>query len=539
MSIDHQDTMLQILIQQHLLSEEIAIHLKQAAAESKVPLLRVLLEKKLITDVAIAKLLANHFALDFIELHQRPNDLPSSIDIPLKLLTTYAALPIAMHSDYLIVAISDPKDFALANEFSFQSSQKVKVAFSPYYQLTRWINVVINNRIYHSTTCSVVQLAQQLLTDAIYRAASDIHIESLAQQCRIRFRIDGLLHEILKFPAASMPALISHLKILANMDIAEKRLPQDGRFTFTTISGIIRDCRTSSCPTQFGEKFVIRLLDLNQNLLNLDELGFDTIQKACLLKKIVQPQGLILITGPTGSGKTITLYSILNHINNIQKNISTIEDPIELHLEGINQVNIHPKAGLDFSAALRAFLRQDPDIIMVGEIRDLKTAALAIRAAHTGHLVFSTLHTNSAALAITRLINMGIEPYNIASTTILIIAQRLIRRLCEVCKQPIINNTNNQLEYTNSTSPCSFCFKGYHGRKGIFELLPITKTIQDLILKNCSGDAIASAAKNKGMHDLWQSGLNQVTLGITSMSEIYRVLPSTSILENEHDLHSA
>ena len=326
-----------------------------------------------------------------------------------------------------------------------------------------------------------VTFVEQILTDAIHRNASDIHCEPQADIYRVRMRIDGILHEITQAPPHLSSSIISRLKILAQCDISERRLPQDGRFTFTALNGQTRDCRLSSCPTLFGEKIVVRLLDANKKLLTIEELGLSPRDQTLLLNALAQPQGLILVTGPTGSGKTITLYTALEHLNRKTHNISTAEEPVEIQLSGINQVNIHEKAGLTFASVLKAFLRQDPDIIMVGEIRDRETAEIAIRAAQTGHLVLSTLHTNSAPDTLIRLLNMGIAPFNLASSLRLIIAQRLVRKLCIHCQQ----------------KGCHYCVDGYNGRQGLFEFMPISKALSSLILQSNLAE-IASAGNPGG-----------------------------------------
>ncbi|MBS0350992.1 MAG: Flp pilus assembly complex ATPase component TadA, partial [Proteobacteria bacterium] len=358
---------------------------------------------------------------------------------------------------------------------------------------------------------SAVSFVEHIITDAIHRNASDIHWEPLADGYRVRFRIDGLLHEMAQAPLLVTDAIVSRLKILAQCDISEKRMPQDGRFSFVSSSGQSRDCRLSSCPTIHGEKIVLRLLEANKQLLNLNELGLTDADQEIFLHHLSQPQGLILVTGPTGSGKTVTLYTALEQLNRESRNISTVEEPVEIQIPGINQVNVNEKAGLTFSNVLRALLRQDPDIIMVGEIRDKETAEIAVRAAQTGHLVLSTLHTNNAADTLIRLLNMGIAAYNLASSLRLIIAQRLVRKLCDHCKQQ------------KTARDCGYCFDGFHGREAVFELMPISKNISESILTGTRNDIIRQA-KKEGLQDLMQSGLAKVQAGITSLAEVYRVI---------------
>lgn len=353
---------------------------------------------------------------------------------------------------------------------------------------------------------------QQTLETAAEKNASDIHFEPSEKQFRIRLRVDGLLHSLQTMQHDFQNGISTRLKVLANLDIAENRMPQDGRFNFTDAHNTMHNCRLSTCPTQFGEKLVVRILEQHRRELDICKLGLDAPQIKQLKEILQKPQGLILVTGPTGSGKTLTLYTLLSMLNQTEKNIMTIEDPIEMQLPGINQVNVNRAASLDFATALRTFLRQDPDIIMLGEIRDHETAAIAIRAAQTGHLVFATLHTNSAAETIARLRNMGIEPYNLTSAVTLIIAQRLVRRLCNHCHAK-----------PDDTNDCYHCHRGYRGRTGIFELLSIEKNIKTLILQNAASEKIEAQAKINGMKLLWENGLDKIQNSITTMDELNRV----------------
>lgn len=369
----------------------------------------------------------------------------------------------------------------------------------------------------------VISLIDTLLQLAIQQNISDVHIEPLANEYRIRLRRDGLLYETLLIPNSLAMRIISRLKIMANLDISEKRLPQDGRLK---LASDCVDYRINICPTFKGEKIVLRLLKKSSTAINIENLGLTETQKALLLNIIKQPSGLILVTGPTGSGKTATLYSILNWLNQKQINIATVEDPVEIELVGINQVNIHPKIGFDFAQALRALLRQDPDIIMIGEIRDLETAEIAIKAAQTGHLVLATIHTSSAVETINRLLTMGIAPYQLATTAKLIIAQRLVRKLCSFCKK-----ANDKITtLTSHKSPvfiaqqCSECFNGYKDRIGVFELLPISETITKGILSNLNTLELNEKAKKSGMVSLMQSGNTKVIEGVTTFDELFRVI---------------
>src|SRR5450830_3118 len=383
-----------------------------------------------------------------------------------------------------------------------------------------------------SDDAPVAHYLQKILLDAISLGASDLHFEPFEQYYRIRFRIDGQLRDALEPPLAMKDRLSSRIKILANLDIAEKRIPQDGRMTLALSKTRSIDFRVSTLPTLFGEKIVMRILDAGQARLGIDALGYDASQKDLLLQAIRRPYGMVLMTGPTGSGKTVSLYSCLHLLNQPGVNISTIEDPVEIPLTGINQVNVNERAGLIFPTALRAFLRQDPDIIMVGEIRDLETADIAVKAAQTGHLVFSTLHTNDAPATLTRLLNMGVPAFNLAASIIMITAQRLVRRLCS-CKQ-ILQTTHAALRAAGCSpdslnadwqpfgaTGCQRCGgSGYRGRIGIYQIMPISKSIESLILAHASTQDIAAQAQREGVLSLRQAGLQKVREGLVSLEEV-------------------
>jgi len=377
----------------------------------------------------------------------------------------------------------------------------------------------------------VVRFLQKMLIDAINARASDLHFEPYEYHYRVRFRVDGELREITQPPIAIKDKLASRIKVISRLDIAERRVPQDGRMKLKFGSKAI-DFRISTLPTLFGEKIVIRILDPSSAKLGIDALGYEKIEKDRLLKAIERPYGMILVTGPTGSGKTVSLYTCLNILNQPGVNISTVEDPAEINLPGVNQVNVNDKAGMNFAVALRSFLRQDPDVIMVGEIRDLETADIAIKAAQTGHLVLSTLHTNDAPTTLTRLLNMGVAPFNIASSVLLISAQRLVRKLCENCKTPadypreaMLRAGFNAEDLDGTWKPyravgCSACSNGYKGRVGVYQVMPITEEIQRIILTEGSAVDIATQAQREGVRDLRQSGLVKVRSGVTTLEEI-------------------
>ncbi len=380
----------------------------------------------------------------------------------------------------------------------------------------------------------VVRFLQKMLIDAINLRASDLHFEPYEYHYRVRFRVDGELREITQPPLAIKEKLASRIKVISRLDIAEKRVPQDGRMKMKFGNKAI-DFRVSTLPTLYGEKIVIRILDPSSAKVGIEALGYEKIEKDRLMTAIVRPYGMVLVTGPTGSGKTVSLYSCLNILNQPGVNISTVEDPAEINLPGVNQVNVNDRAGLSFSVALKSFLRQDPDIIMVGEIRDLETADIAIKAAQTGHMVMSTLHTNDAPTTLTRLLNMGVAPFNIASSVILITAQRLARRLCENCKTPADYPREAMLragyepdQLDGSWKPfravgCSSCNSGYKGRVGVYQVMPITEAIQRIILSEGTAMDIAEQAKRDGVRDLRQSGLIKVRMGMTTLEEIIAV----------------
>ena len=380
----------------------------------------------------------------------------------------------------------------------------------------------------------VVRFLQKMLIDAINARASDLHFEPYEYHYRVRFRIDGELREITQPPIAIKDKLSSRIKVISRLDIAEKRVPQDGRMKLKFGSKAI-DFRVSTLPTLFGEKIVIRILDPSSAKVGIEALGYEKIEKDRLLKLIQRPYGMVLVTGPTGSGKTVSLYTCLNILNQPGVNISTVEDPAEINLPGVNQVNVNDKAGLTFSAALKSFLRQDPDIIMVGEIRDLETADIAIKAAQTGHMVMSTLHTYDAPTTLTRLLNMGVAPFNIASSVLLITAQRLARKLCETCKtqadyprEAMLKAGYTEADLDGTWRPyravgCSACTNGYKGRVGIYQVMPITEDIQRIILSQGTSMDIASQAQREGVRDLRQSGLIKVRSGVTTLEEVISV----------------
>lgn len=438
--------------------------------------------------------------LDNINLNTLPID-----SIKIDFIKNNLLLPIEKNKSEIIIAISNPEDLKLEKAIQFQAGLKIKFVFIKYDILYRLHNLIISKIAYKNKENPAELLAHQILSDAIHQHVSDIHCEPHKSTCRIRIRIDGMLHELLQFDQLLGSTLLSCLKVLANCDIAIKRTPQDGRFTFKSNLGFIKDCRVSTYPTIYGEKIVIRLLDANTQIKKIEELGLSLKNQQIILNTIAKPQGLILVTGPTGSGKTITLYTLLNLLNKTHRNITTIEDPVEIQVEGLNQSAVNIKSQFTFSNALRALLRQDPDVMMIGEIRDQETADMCIRAAETGHLVLSTLHTNSAAEALIRLTQFGVAPFHLASALKLVIAQRLVRKLCKYC----LGEKN-----------CAQCIDGFSGRIGIFELLEINHDNKNQILNH---------EKIIINQTLWQAALLCVENKITSFDEIKRVIPNDSV----------
>ena len=492
-----------------------------------------------------------------------PNRLPQDL-IDRKLIIKYRILPLSKRGNRLIIATADPTDNEAAEKVKFATQMGVEWVIAEYDKLSHLIETATrgtgdgmdgisaddfefgedaaspneaeeNAEQDDSEDTPIVRFLQKMLVDAVSMRASDLHFEPYEFMYRVRFRIDGELREIASPPPGIKEKLASRIKVISRLDISEKRVPQDGRMKLKLGPDRVIDFRVSTLPTLFGEKIVIRILDPSSAKLGIDALGYEPIEKERLMAAIERPYGMILVTGPTGSGKTVSLYTCLNLLNKPGVNISTAEDPAEINLPGINQVNMNDKAGLTFAVALRAFLRQDPDIIMVGEIRDLETADIAIKAAQTGHLVLSTLHTNDAPTTLTRMRNMGIAPFNIASSVILITAQRLARRLCPKCKEPtdIPNETLLEAGFTEedldgSWTPykpvgCDACNNGYKGRVGIYQVMPISEEMQRIILADGSALEISDPARSEGVRSLREAGLHKVKIGVTSLEEVLAV----------------
>ncbi|WP_310566560.1 type IV-A pilus assembly ATPase PilB [Hydrogenophaga sp.] len=497
--------------------------------------------------------------LDAIDVQRLPKGLLDG-----KICLDYRIVVLSKRSNRLMVATADPSDQQAAEKIKFATQMGVDWVIAEFDKLSKLVesqstsaneamdNIIggdfefdemtteavvadTNEKASDVDDAPVVKFLHKMLLDAFNMRASDLHFEPYEHQYRVRFRIDGELREIASPPIAIKDKLASRIKVISRMDISEKRVPQDGRMKLKVGPDRVIDFRVSTLPTLFGEKIVIRILDPSSAKVGIDALGYEPEEKERLLSAISRPYGMVLVTGPTGSGKTVSLYTCLNMLNKPGINISTAEDPSEINLPGVNQVNVNEKAGLTFAAALKAFLRQDPDVIMVGEIRDLETADISIKAAQTGHMVLSTLHTNDAPTTLTRMMNMGIPTFNIASSVILITAQRLARRLCPTCKAPLdvprkaLVDAGFKAEDLDGTwTPykpvgCSACNNGYKGRVGIYQVMPISEEIQRIILRGGSALDIAVQAGAEGVRTLRESGLLKVKLGLTSLEEVLSV----------------
>ncbi len=552
------------LVMDGLLAEETAAEAQQKALKSREPFVSYLVEQKLVDSASIASSACQEFGIPLFDLAAMELEAAPVSLVDEKLIRQHHTLPLYKRGNRLFVAVADPTNIQALDEIKFHTGISTETILVEEDKLVRAIDQALDSA---DTSMSdlldedldnldisggddedtaddgmdpdiddtpVVRFVNKVLLDAINKGASDIHIEPYEKSFRIRFRQDGVLHEVAAPPVSMATRLISRIKVMSRMDIAERRVPQDGRIKMALSKKRAIDFRVNTCPTLFGEKVVLRILDPTSAQLGIDMLGYEDVQKQLYLDNLHKPYGMILVTGPTGSGKTVSLYTGLNILNTADRNISTCEDPVEINLAGINQCNMNPKAGLTFAEALRAFLRQDPDIIMVGEIRDLETAEIAIKAAQTGHMVMSTLHTNDAPQTLTRLANMGVPPYNIASSVNLIIAQRLARRLCNSCKKPVeiprealLEEGFQEDELAELTlfgpTGCDQCAEGYKGRVGIYQVMPVSETMGRIIMENGNAMQLADQARAEGIADLRESGLKKVRDGTTSLEEINRV----------------
>ncbi|EHR73176.1 type IV-A pilus assembly ATPase PilB [Burkholderiales bacterium JOSHI_001] len=552
-----------VLVHAGKLNAKTAEALAAGAKERKSSFVSAVISAGAVSAADLAHTLAVTLALPLMDLHALDFErLPRNV-VDAKLTQQYQVVVLGRRGNRLFIGGADPTDQEAVERIKFATQLSPEWVIVEYDKLSRLLesqgtsaNEAIENLASgdfefdvteEDATVSeanevtaevedapVVRFLQKMLIDAINMRASDLHFEPFEYNYRVRFRIDGELREITQPPIAIKDKLASRIKVISRLDIAEKRVPQDGRMKLKFGNKAI-DFRISTLPTLFGEKIVIRILDPSSAKLGIEALGYEKIEKERLLKAIVRPYGMVLVTGPTGSGKTVSLYTCLNILNQPGVNISTVEDPAEINLPGVNQVNVNDKAGLNFAVALKAFLRQDPDIIMVGEIRDLETADIAIKAAQTGHMVMSTLHTNDAPTTLTRMLNMGIAPFNIAASVILITAQRLARRLCENCKaqadypqEALLRAGFKPDDLDGSWKPyravgCSSCNNGYKGRVGLYQVMPITEEQQRIILAQGTAMDIATQAQKDGVRDLRQSGLLKVRSGMTTLEEVISV----------------
>lgn len=554
MTPSHLQGIAHLLVHNKLLDKEKAIFYQHAAQNNKLSLLQYLVGNNIISANILVTSIANHFGLPIFELDDFDISSIARKFIHETLMQRYRIVPLFIQNNQLHVVMDDPGQHEALKEIQFYTNHPITPLVVETPKLTRLINQLLHHHEnqdladlmtdYHQDELvdtsgedqPVVKFIRRILLEAIEQGASDIHFEPYEQNYRIRYRQDGLLITVATPPRILATRIAARIKIISSLDISERRLPQDGRFRMDISPTKTIDFRVSTCPTTGGEKIVIRILDITSTQPEIDRLGLNSQQKQHFLHAISRPQGMILVTGPTGSGKTMTLYSALNRLNTGEKNVSTVEDPVEINIHGINQVNINLKTGLTFANTLRAFLRQDPDIIMVGEIRDLESAEIAVKAAQTGHLVLSTLHTNSAPETLTRLISMGIPSFNIASSISLIVAQRLIRRLCSTCKIIRDDLSSHNLIDLGLSAPddmllrsckaqgCNQCINGYRGRIALFEVMPISKNITQMIMTGKNSLDILKQAQTEGMLTLFQDGLDKVRMKLTSLEELTRVM---------------
>ena len=553
------------LINDGLISEEDASLAQQKARDDQVSLASYLVKNDYVKASSLANCASMEFGIPLLDLDVLDLDsIPISL-VPEKLIRQHHALPIQKRGNRLFVAISDPMNLVALDEFKFNTGISTEPVLVEEDKLGQVLDKAlemgdtsmsmdglldddldnlefsaeddntgedVNDSDIDDTP--IVRFVHKVLLDAINKKASDIHFEPYERTFRVRFRIDGILQEIASPPITLGPRISARLKVMSRLDISERRVPQDGRIKMQLSKKRAIDFRVNTCPTLFGEKIVLRILDPSSAMLGIDALGYEENQKQLYLDALAKPYGMILVTGPTGSGKTVSLYTGLNILNTPDRNISTAEDPAEINMPGVNQVNVKPKVGLTFASALRAFLRQDPDVIMVGEIRDLETAEIAIKAAQTGHLVLSTLHTNDAPQTLTRLANMGVPPFNIASAVSLIIAQRLARKLCDHCKtkddipdEALIEEGFKKSELKSLTIykavGCDQCSSGYKGRVGIYQVMPVSEDMGRIIMEGGNSLQLADQANKEGVADLRLSGLKKVKDGVISLEEVNRV----------------
>ncbi len=553
------------LVEDGLIEADKALEIQAEAHREDESFVARVVARGVLSAAVLAKAACEEFSMPLLDL--RAVDLTQA---PVKLVSEalirkHGVLPLYQRGRNLFVAVADPTNLQALDEFKFSTGLNIEPILVEQDKLAKAIDgafsaidsamaglddVSLDNltvdapgeadaadgsRI-DSDDAPVVRFVNKVMLDAINKGASDIHFEPYEKKYRIRLRQDGVLREVASPPAALGMRLSARLKVMARLDLAERRVPQDGRIKLNLNKNRAIDFRVSTCPTLRGEKIVLRILDPTSAQLGIEALGYEPDQRELFEQTIHRPYGMVLVTGPTGSGKTVSLYTALNMLNTSDRNISTAEDPAEINLPGINQVNVHPKVGLTFASCLRAFLRQDPDVIMVGEIRDLETAEIAIKAAQTGHMVLSTLHTNDAPQTLTRLVNMGVPAYNIAASISLIIAQRLARRLCSNCKQPaqipreeliaegFREDELDSLElFEANADGCDNCTNGYKGRVGIYQVMPVTDAIGQIIMEGGNAADIEKQAESEGVIDLREAGLEKMRAGVLSLAEVNRV----------------
>ena len=553
------------LVQDGIVSEEQLQEATESAKKARVSLIAYLVSEDLADARAIAVAASHEFGVPLLDLDAVEIDLDVIRSVDQKLINKHRVLPLVKRGQRIFLGISDPTNLQAIDDIKFATSLRVDPVVVEQDKLEERITKAIeavdtsmggledddfdlenldvsgeeseaeDDRRDDVEDAPVVRFVNKVLLDAIKRGASDVHFEPYEKIFRVRTRLDGVLSEVATPPVILANKVCARLKVMSRMDIAERRVPQDGRIKMRLSKNRAIDFRVNTCPTLFGEKIVLRILDPSSAKLGIEMLGYEDAQRLLYEKHLAKPYGMILVTGPTGSGKTVSLYTGLNILNTEDRNISTAEDPAEINLPGINQVNVNPKVGLTFASALKAFLRQDPDVIMVGEIRDLETAEIAIKAAQTGHLVLSTLHTNDAPKTLTRLVDMGVKPYAIATSVSLIIAQRLARRLCDNCKE-VKDIPREALEKEGFAAEeleagvtifgpkgCKACNGGYKGRLGIFQVMEVSEAMGRIIMEGGNAMQIADQASQEGVIDLRQAGLNKVKDGVTSLEEINRV----------------
>ena len=553
------------LVHDGLISDAQAQEAFQAATKNKVPFVSYLIDKKIAGSRQIAQSAAEEFGVPLLDIDAVDLDPDVVKLVKEDLIRKHHSLPLYKRGNRIFIAVSDPTNLQALDEIKFHVGMGAEAVLVQDDKLARIIDKALEaadtsmsaladadlddvefvdeDAISASGDISeseaddtpVVRFVNKVMLDAINKGASDIHFEPYEKTYRVRFRQDGVLREVAAPPIGMAPRLSARLKVMSRLDISERRIPQDGRIKLNLSKSRAIDFRVNTCPTLFGEKIVLRILDPNSAKLGVDALGFESEQKELFMEALRKPYGMLLVTGPTGSGKTVTLYTGVNILNQPDVNISTAEDPVEINLAGINQVNVNNKVGLTFPAALRAFLRQDPDIILVGEIRDLETAEIGIKAAQTGHMVLSTLHTNDAPQTLTRMVNMGVPPYNIAGSVNLIIAQRLARRLCTQCrevmdipKEALLEEGFNPKDVAAGMKiyrqkGCDQCSGGYKGRVGIYQVMPVSEEMGRIIMENGNAMQLAEQARKEGIPDLRESGLKKVKDGVTSLDELNRV----------------